>query len=352
LPEETATQTYTGTPTLTVPLASPSPTATLTAVPTASATPATPAAGAGAVSGQIRQLLNDKYVPSADVALEFPSSGHVALTQTTASGSYSFRAIAEQTWTIQPSLFGELDGSVNEMDAATILAAAAGEITLAPEQTMAGDVSGNGSISATDAALILQRATEMISGFPVTIACSSDWIFFPDPGTRPPFGIQRETEPDVSAEHCVPGSITLDPLVGEIDERDFMAVAFGDVDSSWVSATAGEGAQSDDLMLGRPLLRGSSALVPIEIKSRRPFRALHVVIDYDPEALAFVSVRPGGDSRDAMVVANDMEAGRLVIGAASALLVDAAQPFTLEFDVVRPGRYPEATIAEGRIGPL
>lgn len=287
--------------------------------------------------------------------LQFPAGGGpTAFAQTTASGSYAFRDIAEQAWTIQPSLFGELDGSVNEMDAATILAAASGEIILAAEQMVAGDVSGNGSISATDASFILQRATGMTSGFPVTEACESDWVFFPNPGPEPPLGTQTITEPVVSAERCVPGSITLDPLVGEIEGRDFTAAAFGDVDSSWVSARAGEGAQSDAVVLGRPFLRGSTALVPIELESRTPFRALHLVILYDPDALVFASVRPGPESRDAnaLVVANDHELGKLVVGAASATMIEADQPFTLEFELIRPGRYPDIEIIDAQLGPL
>ncbi len=285
--------------------------------------------------------------------LEYPAGGDAGFTRTTAGGSYSFRGIAEQAWTIQPSLIGELDGSVNEMDAATILSAAAGEITLGPEQLVAADVTGRGSVSATDAALVLQRAAGMTLTFPVAIVCNSDWVFFPDPGAAPAFGIQTVTDPIVSLERCVPGSITLNPLVGEVGDRDFMAVAFGDVDSSWASVRAGEGAQqSSALSLGRPLLRGSSALVPIELEARRRFRALHVVIDYDADAVAFVSIRPSAESREALVVANDMETGRLIVGAASAALIEARQPFTLEFDVLRPGRYPDVWIVGSQIGPL
>jgi len=351
-PQETATATRTGTPTHTVPIASPSPTATQTASPSASATPVTPAAGPGAISGQIRQALNANLVPSANVTLEFAAGGQASLTQTTAGGLYSFRSIAEQAWTIEPSLFGDLDGSVNEMDAATILAAAAGEITLGREQLVAGDVSGDGSVSEVDASLILQHATEMAATFPVAIACNSDWVFFPDPGEPPAFGLQTVTQPDARAERCVPGSITLDPLIGQVGDRDFLAVAFGDVDNSWVSARAGEGAQDEAVTLGRPLLRGSLALVPIEIESRLPFRALHLVLAYDPEELAFVAIRPGPDGREALVVANDMESGRIVVGAASATLIEAARPFTLEFDVIRPGRYPDVEIVESRMGPF
>jgi hypothetical protein len=289
--------------------------------------------------------------------LEHPTGSDAGFTRTTAGGSYAFRGIAEQAWTIQPSLIGDLDGSVNEMDAATILSAAAGEITLGTAQTMAADVTGRGSVSATDAAFVLQRATGLTHTFPVSIVCNSDWVFFPAPADAPPFGMQTVVDPDVSLERCVPGSITLDPVVGEIGDRDFMAIAFGDVDSSWTSIRAGEGARSSFLSLGRPRLRGTSAQVPIEIKSRRRFRALHLVIGFDPQAIAFVSIRPSPESRDALVAANDLavndeKTGILIVGAASAQLIEAEFPFTLEFELLRPGRYPDIWILESQIGPL
>ncbi len=297
-------------------------------------------------------MLNGNVVPSANVILELAAGGQASFTQTSAGGGYSFQGIAEQPWTIQPSLFEEVDGSVNEMDAAMVLAAAAGTIALGPQLQIAADVTGNGSVSSADAALILRYATEMAIRFPAAIACNSDWVFFPTPGAPPLFGTQTVTQPDVRSERCIRGSITLDPLIGQIDKRDFRAVAFGDVDDTWASTRVGEGAQTDAITLGRPLLRGSAALVPIEVASGHPFRAMHLVIDYDPGALAFVAIRPGFEARDALVVANDTDAGRIIVGAASAALIDAAEPFSLDFDVIRPGRYPDVSIVEALTGPL
>lgn len=292
-------------------------------------------------------------MPSVDVLLEFPGGGQATQTQTTASGSYVFAQIAEQAWTIEPSLVGHLDGSVNATDAARILSAVTGEITLTPGEIVVADVSGDGSVSSTDAALILQRATGMISSFPVTDACSSDWVFFPAPAAPPLFGTLTVTQPDVSTDRCVPGSITLDPLVGQVENLDFNAVAFGDVDGSWVSVRAGEGALNAAITLGRPLLRGAaSAQVPIALAPRRQFRGLHLVIDYDPEVAVFVAIRPATEARPVLVVANDREAGRLVIGAASATPIDAEQPFSLEFATVQPGTYPDVWIVEGELDPL
>jgi len=66
-------------------------------------------------------------------------------------------------------IYGDLsgEGEVSAYDAALTAQAAVGLITLTAEQTQAADVSGEGEVSAYDAALIAQRAVGLISKFPV-----------------------------------------------------------------------------------------------------------------------------------------------------------------------------------------
>jgi len=66
-------------------------------------------------------------------------------------------------------LFGDVsgEGEVSAYDAALTAQAAVGLITLTAEQAQAADVSGEGEVSAYDAALIAQRAVGLISKFPV-----------------------------------------------------------------------------------------------------------------------------------------------------------------------------------------
>jgi len=66
-------------------------------------------------------------------------------------------------------LYGDVsgDGVVSAYDAALVAQAAVGLISFTSDQLKAGDVSGDGAISAYDAALIAQRAVGLISKFPV-----------------------------------------------------------------------------------------------------------------------------------------------------------------------------------------
>lgn len=57
-------------------------------------------------------------------------------------------------------------GSVTAADAALVLRAAAGKVSLAPDQQRAADVDGNGAVNGTDAGLILRRAVNLIENFP------------------------------------------------------------------------------------------------------------------------------------------------------------------------------------------
>jgi len=66
-------------------------------------------------------------------------------------------------------LYGDVsgDGNITAYDAALAAQTAVGLITLTPEQVIRADVSGDGKVSAYDAALIAQRAVGLIDKFPV-----------------------------------------------------------------------------------------------------------------------------------------------------------------------------------------
>jgi hypothetical protein len=291
-------------------------------------------------------LLNGKVLPLAKVHLR-SNEGVVNSTVTDASGLYTFDSLPEGNYTIEPRLPGEVGAGVDSVDAAIVLGAVEGQFTLLPEQMLAADVNGNGVVDIDDAALILDVATGSISSFPVSDACFSDWIFLP---TAAPLAGQAITQPAYSADDCLHGTITLNPLIGEVDGRDFLAILFGDVDGTWASLSVGGGAL-DAFQLGRPSMRGSSVRVPIEIVSTQGFQALHLVIDYDPERMAFnAAYRPRTGTVNLLAV-NEPTPGTLVIGAASASSYDATEAFTLEFIATSPMRYPEVRIREATIGP-
>jgi hypothetical protein len=70
-------------------------------------------------------------------------------------------------------IYGDIsgNGTVSAYDAAFALQHAAGLYTLLPEQLIPGDVDGDGDVDAYDAALILQYIVEIIDCFPVEPGC-------------------------------------------------------------------------------------------------------------------------------------------------------------------------------------
>ena len=71
--------------------------------------------------------------------------------------------------TVESILYGDVsgDGTISAYDASLVLQYIVGSIKLSPEQRQAADVTGNDTISALDAALILQYTVGLITKFPV-----------------------------------------------------------------------------------------------------------------------------------------------------------------------------------------
>ena len=65
------------------------------------------------------------------------------------------------------------NGTVSAQDAALVLAYSVGASEVSPDALAAADVSGNGSVSAQDASLILQYVTGLITCFPSETGCST-----------------------------------------------------------------------------------------------------------------------------------------------------------------------------------
>ena len=65
------------------------------------------------------------------------------------------------------------NGTVSALDAAMVLEHSIGQTTLEPDAVNAGDVTGNGNVSALDASVILQFVTGLIDCFPVDSSCTA-----------------------------------------------------------------------------------------------------------------------------------------------------------------------------------
>ena len=179
------------------------------------------------VDGHIRYYSNQLPVDGVTVDVQGTQPASVG---SDSGGAYLATALAPSTWTLQPHKLSVPAGEVSALDAVYVLQYAVGMRTLTPEQQLACDVSGNGTLGAFDAALILQYAVGLLDQFPVSTACGSDWAFIPQGsgGTN----VQR-SGPLIRSGYCQGGEVTFDPLTATMHNEDFLAVRFGDCSGNW-----------------------------------------------------------------------------------------------------------------------
>jgi glutaminyl-peptide cyclotransferase len=156
-------------------------------------------------------------------------------TQSDAIGRFAFDELAAGDWTITPSKLGDLGDAVSMDDAAFAIHAAIGSRSPSPTEHLAADVSGDGTVSAFDAALMARRSMGLLERFPVAQSCQSDWAFVPEPAS---VSGQTVNPPVISSGTCVPASISLNALSGPADQQNFEAVLFGDPTGAWKPPTA------------------------------------------------------------------------------------------------------------------
>ncbi|MBX3028243.1 right-handed parallel beta-helix repeat-containing protein [bacterium] len=201
---------------------SPSPTATGTPAPPPTTTPT----GGLQLAGT---LLARGGVPVPSATLTLAGAGaHGA--GSAANGSYGFAGVAPGVWTLTPRKSGDLRGAVSALDAAWALQSVAQLRTLTASERLAADVTGDGTVSALDATLILQRAVGLIAAFPAAAACGSDWLFVPYAAAVPN---QSVVPPLVTGGGCTMGSLTYGPLTADASGQSFTAIPLGDVTGNW-----------------------------------------------------------------------------------------------------------------------
>jgi uncharacterized protein YkwD len=301
----------------------PSPAAT----PIPSATPSSTAPPSGLqVSGYVRYYSNDLPVPQ--IGLHASDAAMTASSASTdSSGHYVLADVGVQNLLVSADAVGGTGNAISALDAAYVLQYVAGLRSLSAEQSLACDVTGNGTLSGLDATLLLQYATGLISTFPVRTACNSDWVFIPNPAPAPS---QTLVQPQPGASECVPGGIAYATLAASLDEQNFSALVFGDCTGNWqppqrasalraVRGTVGETATARARWLpsGRLALR-------VAVDAAEPIYAAQMEIAYDPVALRMVRARLVGGARHAALAANNSEAGivRLALANAEAIRAD------------------------------
>ncbi len=291
-----------------------------TATPTATSVPSgTPSPGF-AVSGQVAYYSNGLPVSGVDVHLDGAASQVVS---TDNSGGFAFSGLGDTNWTLTPQSQGGSGTAISALDAVYVLEAAVGSRQLGFAQGLACDTSGNGTVSAFDAVLILQYVVGLIQSFPVTQLCGSDWAFIPVPASA---ANQQLTQPGIVQGNCQQGAIALQPLMSDASSQDFSAVLFGDCTGDWQpSPSAAAAALTSPLPTTARVRfgaveRGRSGRVrfPLLVESVEPFQALDLRVSYDPTSLRLVAARPVNAARNSLIAYNPNSPSMIAIALASA----------------------------------
>jgi len=334
VPTPTRTPTPTLTPTRTF---TPTPVSTATATPTRTIPPtATPtAAGGGSVTvaGTIRYYANGAPVGGTVVGL----SDDPKEATTDPNGHFTLAGVTPHGFDLIPRKQGAARAAVSALDAAYVLQASVGTRVLTPEQALAADVTGNGSVGALDASRILQLTVGAVTDLPIVVTCNSDWLFVPTATTTLN---QDSMDPVVATGVCQPGCIRYSPLTTSTVGQDFVAIAFGDVTGNWTASSAAQVAGPVPTVTFGPATRRHSGKmrVPVYVSAAEPFVGLELTLRYTPSTLRVASARLGQGLTGGMVVAHSPTPGIVGLAAAGAAPLNADGRATIVLTFESDGR--------------
>jgi hypothetical protein len=231
------------------------------------------------------------------------------------SGNFSLSAPLGANLMLAPTRGGGLGAAVTALDAAWALQVAAGLRSFDADQQRACDVSGNGTVSALDAAYILQQVVGSIAHAPVAQQCGSDFAFVPAPSAA---ANQRLIMPAADATSCQPGAVALEPLAGAASGQDFRAIAFGDCTGNWQPPAAqfSRASMAPAVRIG-PARASRQRQLRVPIVGPAHAQALQLELRFDPTRLRFDRVRSVGARAGTLVQGVEVAPGVVRIAAAS-----------------------------------
>lgn len=340
----TLTRTRTATPTRTPTVTrTPTPTGTPTRTSTPTRTPTPPPRD---IAGQIRSAGGGHALTGVSVRA---SGSGTQMTTTNASGSYQLDDVLPGMVTVEPMPASAAAGAaISALDAAWVLQAVAGLRQFTPQQALACDATGNGSLSALDAARILQYQVGLLSRLPAADQCASDWLFDPVPAGAPN---QRLVPPLLAPGQCRRGAIAYEPLAADAAGQHFTGILFGDCTQNWappgLAALQSQPLPAPKVRMRMPRRSAGVLRVPVIIDSALPYTAvdLDIAIGQDARAL---SVRGLRGARDALLVTNLSQPGRVRIALASARPITTGALLLIELEPM-PGARPSIELLHAAI---
>jgi len=299
---------------------------------------ATPAPGSFTLAGKVRYFSNSEPIAQADVHISSPGRRSASGLSTDGSGNYQEPGLSMDTWAASVSKQDNGIAAITAYDAVVAMQAGFGLRQLQLLERIACDADGNGDASLGDAALLLQIAVGNRATLPVADRCKSQWLF----AAVNPDVVQNQivTPPILNNQACTPGTITIDPLVTNATNQNFVGVLLGDCDGSWRPAGGGGGgsaASAGRLVAGRARSKNGRVVVPLFLEGNTAAQSVEVRLRYEAGMESPHVTRTSG-SRGALMQVNKNVPGELRIAMASAAPLPEGPVLYVSLEQSRPQR--------------
>ena len=303
--------------------------------------------GLCAISGTVRYYRDSTAgaEPSSKTVRDIPvdkTSDGVPDAITDSAGAYTFPGLSGSVTVEALDAWGSPralnhGGAISSFDAVQVALHVVQSTTLSVNQRVAGDVTGNGSLSSLDAARIAQFAVELIDHFDVATAQSSDW------------SVLRCSKYNSATDlSCTTPVYVHDYLSGPVTDN-FFAILYGEVTGNWTAPSAGlapsavaagesavaaeDRAEADRLRSAGvrrstfpepsagatltlsgwkpPFTAGTEQVLTLSVKDGDGLEALDLTVAFDP-AVQVLSVRPVGLGSSFRVLSNGTSGGHRI----------------------------------------
>ena len=264
--------------------------------------------GAYEISGEMLYYARELPIEGVSVQL---SGDREATVLTDSSGFYQFEGLASGYYVTRPGkAFEDQEASITPYDASLVLREYVDLIELDPYQRLAGDVTGNGELSAYDASYILRYYVRLIDRLP-----AGDWRFVPWS-----FPIDTTNWSDA------PDSLVYSPLDSSRREEAYWGMVLGDVSGNWrpsgvaalLARSVVESSEVRVVSLGDVSGdRGERVRLAVKVDDGEGIFSAGMTITYDPEVLRAVDALVT-ELTSGYVMAHKAEEGRIRIALAGA----------------------------------
>ena len=244
------------------------------------------------------------------------------------NGNFNFNQLPFGDYILKPKKHSDQGRSISPFDAALILQHVAGITQLTPYQRIAADVSGDGTVTAFDAALIMRYSVKLETKFPVMKDSLDSWDFVP---TNFALNDTNWTSQ--------PDSLFYAPLAENQFNQDFIGIVYGDVSQNWISP----GMQFNPLykqrmfaaiQLGNPKLSDAGIIdVPIHVRHTTAVHAIEIEMEFPEKDFELVNIKQSDLSKEFLLNYHNKN-GRLKIALAGAQpITGMGQLLDLQFKV-------------------